>query len=260
MVNSVKTGQPPQFGGSSGGDLSTLIPGVASSIGIEDIGKAIDFYKKHRNVFQAILKVLGLGGKPKPVVVAPTPQPDTSPGPAPGGNTGTPTKPTSSVPTPTPEVRRVASLKSKYTLIERKRNLGEFGGGRYILPKDEFDQIVSGEGFCRPGDRLHVDITPVDQFGVAFAPGDEANNLLLKDVGVGQDESNFRITHDVDGAEITSGYNDFGCTPVLLVPWEGVTIDSDEKWNVNYQAQYNGPGGRGDVIQAPALPTIRVVA
>lgn len=255
MGTSVKTGNPPQFKAAT--DLSTLIPGVGSSVGIEDIGKAIDFYKAHRAVFAAIIGFLGgiFGHKKAAAPAASSSTSSTSSSSSTSPTTGG-TAPTGG--SPGPDTRRVASLRSRYMLIERKNNLGQSGGGRYILPKSEFDAIVNGDDPARPGDRLHVDITPVDQHGVAFQPGDPANALLLKDPTAGQGEFNFRITHDVDGAEITSGYDDNGCTPVLLVPWEGHTIDSDEKWNVNYQAQFNGDGR--EVIQAPPLPTIRVQA
>lgn len=262
-MSQVKTGVPPEFAVKS--DLSSLIPAVASNVGIEDIGKAINFYKQHRRVFAAILAVFGIGKKKGGESGA---DPGSVPGggsPGPTGNTGTPggtgtPATTPSTPPTTPgSARRVAGLKARYMLIERKNRLGQAGGGRYILPKAEFDEIVEGSGELRPGDRVHVDVTPVDQFGVAFQPGDEANRLLLEDPN---DEAGplgaSRIRHHIEGdGELTNEYNDYGCTPVILVPWEGRQMDSDRRSTVGYFATYHTPDG--DMVTSNRLRALTVV-
>jgi hypothetical protein len=45
---------------------------------------------------------------------------------------------------------------------------------------------------------------------------------------------------------------------VVLVPWEGHVIDSDETWSVNGRPMYDSPEGR--VLFGEDLPTIRVKA
>jgi hypothetical protein len=257
MGTATKTGQPPDFKAAT--DLSTLIPGVGASVGIGDIAKAIEFYKKNRGAIAVIIGFLkGLfgggkdAGKPSPLPVPEQPSPLPVPTP----------KPVPSAPVP-PQDRRVGSLRVKYFFIERKNQPGKFGGGRHILSKPEFDGIVSGGDYLRLGDRVHVDITPVDQFGQPFMPGGEENRSLLYDPSGPVDTHNFRMKHNIisGGAvagELTSEYDDYGCTPVILVPWEGgPAIDSDAEATLAYQPVFDGPDGR---ISGPTLPTLNIRA
>ncbi len=245
MGTATRTGQPARLPESS--DLKDLIPAIGSQVGINDIGAAITFYKKHRGVIAAILGLFGIGKKDD-VPTVPTPVP------APVPEPGTPTP----VP-PQPERRRVAKLRAKYTLIERKNRPGEPGGGRHILSKPEFDSIVAGNDYLRLGDRVHIDITPEDDKGVAFQPGGEENRLLLKHENDDPNWTpNHRINQRIEGeADLTSEYDDYGCTPVLTIPLQAAQVDSDVTWTVGYQPLFDGPGG---VIEGPRLPDLRVKA
>jgi len=249
-MSQVKTGLPPTgLGGSK--DLKDVIPAIGAGVGIEDIGKAVEFFKKNRGVIGAILALFGIG---KPKTPAPAP---TTPAPAPTA----PTSGSTTVPTPQePAERRVASLRAKWFLIERKNTPGQQGGGRHIIAKGEFDAITSGADPARLGDRLHVDVTPIDQFGQAFQPGGEENKALLVDPQDREGElGKSRIEHVIEGnGELTSEYDDFGCTPVILVPWEGGRVDSDEESSVTYRAIYRGPNG--ERVESNTLPTIRIKA
>lgn len=125
-----------------------------------------------------------------------------------------PAKP--NAPTPGNQPRKIAGLRISYLLINRKKSMKP-NSGRYILPKAEFDRVVSGSDPLQAGDNAHVDITPVDQFGVPFYKGDAANELLL-------DANRLpRFVYKVHGvAEIQSiadPGDPYGCTPVLHVPW-----------------------------------------
>lgn len=246
-MTSIKTGQTPDF--KSQTDLSRAIPAIGKQVGITDIGEAIAFYKKHKTAIQAVLSFLGgiFGHKSS------SPAPAGDPGPAPGGSTGTPPDPGSpATPTPVPPqgTRRIpTSLHSEMTLVETKRRPREAGGGRdshgeTIGDHETFKEIKAGTTPTRRGARVHIDTTPSDRFG-KFKPGGDENLSL-------------RIRHVLTGdAELTSEYDDFGCTPVILIPWEqapGVPypIDTGKRWEVTYQAIQQNPDGtetEGNVVR-----------
>ena len=251
-MTSTKTGQAAGAT-SSPTDLRNVIPAVAASNGITDIGEAIAFYKKHRTAIQAVLGFLkGILGKGKKEEVA---QPAT-PTPA----------PESPMPSSTPEqgARRIpTSIESKITLIETKRRPREAGGGRdshgnTIGDHETFKEIVAGTTPTRRGARVHIDNTPSDRFG-KFVPGGPENMSLLKDSSADRDWSpNHRIEHIITGGgELTSESDDFGCTPVILIPWEEAPgkpfpVDTGKEWEVTYQARYTGPDGsvvEGNVVR-----------
>jgi len=251
MTDSTKTGAPPSFKAQS--DLSRVIPAVGASVGIEDIGKAIEFYKKNRGTIDAVIRFFkGLFGGGKKEVPAPVPQP--APQPSEDVDESEP------APTPAPGTGlKVVGLKAKWFFIERKNTPGQQGGGRHILDKSAFDSIVAGSEYARLGDRLHVNITPYDQHGRDFVPGGDENRLLLNNPSGEDDTPNHRIKHEIRGnGELTSEYDDYGCTPVILVPWVGEQIDSDKESSVSYVAKFYGPDGR--VIESAELPAIKTRA
>lgn len=265
-MTSVKTGLPPQFGGAEGSrDLKDIIPAIGSSVGIDDIGKAVEFFKKHRGLIGAILGLFGIG-KPKAPKPSPLPPP-TEPPPSPGlppkdSAPGTPPS------TPAPGgVRIPTGLRSAWFLIERKNRPGEYGGGRHILGKDDFDAITNGDGWARLGDRLHVNTTPYDAQG-DFQPdnpdGRSDNRGLLVDPNDPAGENGkSRIVHHIFGnGELTSEYDDYGCTPVVLIPWEDgdgpIKNDTDVVSEVSYQAEYRGPNG--ERVMGNRIGPIRIKA
>lgn len=225
------------------------------------------------NVLTAVLKnpallslVLGLLShvgdlfKKKPPVIAVTPVP-----PVP---VVIPTLPPPVNPLPAGQ-RKVASLRTKWYFFERTEN------GSKVLDKATYDDIIAGNQFLTRGDRLHVDITPVDQNGIAFGPGDAENNaLLLKDPSLGDVEGNHRFDHVVsvngqeyhsgdtvpglswDGQDVvflTSEYDDLACTPVLTVSRD---LALNNSWNVSYHTIYTAPDG--SKIVGPKTPAVIV--
>jgi hypothetical protein len=244
---SSKTGQAPTFAGGSS-DLKDVIPAVGAGFGIEDIGKAIEFYKKNQGLISTILALFGIGKKkPAPPVAATVPDPTTGTAPAPG------TPPVA----PVPQQRKPDAIRSGLFLVEKKNNPRKAGGGRFIADKKTFEEIKSGSSPARRGDRMHINTTPSDSVG-DFMPGGRENDSLLIDVARGQAPNNFRIEHIVTGGgEVTSGQDDFACTPVILIPWEQepggpFPIDTGERWEMTYQAVFHGENGErfeGDVVR-----------
>lgn len=227
-------------------DLQDVIPAIGKGFGIKDLGAAIAFYKQHQGLIATILSFFGIGKKKNaPPVAVPAPVPEGVPAPAPA-----PAPPTDRQRTPT-------SLNSALFLVEKKNNPRKAGGGRFIADKETFEEIKAKTSPARRGDRLHINTTPKDGVGV-FQPGGPENRSLLMDPNdptgpLGKS----RIEHVLTGgAELTSEYDDYGCTPVLLIPWEkepGVPfpIDTGEDWKVTYQAIYRGPNGEtveGNVV------------
>lgn len=219
-------------------NLGPLLGTVAGASGNADILK---FYEKNK----ALINILaGLGAQfiPGPKLAVPTDEdgkptvnlPPSAPAPPPTGP-----------PTPLEEARRVFSLQVKYFFIERKNTPWKKGGGRFIIGKPQFDAVLSGSDPLQAGDRIHIDITPHDQFGKPFQPGEAANNLLLRPDGYPAME------HRISGGigELTNEYDDYGCTPVILIPWEG--IQPGFQGVVGYSAAFSG-------ITSNALPDLRI--
>lgn len=237
-MSQVKTGAPPNFKAQT--DLSNLIPSMAASVGIGNIVEAIEFYKKNRGAIQALIRFFkGLfgGGKPAPAAAStPVPSP-VSPAPVTVGP---------DMPERGPAAQRTpTSLKASLMLVEKKNNPRKAGGGRYIADRDTFAAIKALEDPARRGDRLHMNVTPADAFG-DFQPGGRENRGLLYDPESGP-EGRSRIEHIITGGgELTSEYDDHGCTPVILIPWEQESgpfpIDTGKRWEVTYQAVWRGDG------------------
>lgn len=190
-------------------DFGEVFPVVGASVGIDDITKVAEIYKNNKPIFDALFGFFkGLfkksgqrkDGVAVPVVVDPPVIP-----------------PPVVVPAP-PAPRRVAALRAKWYFIEIPKDAAESEGdipnkNMKIASKSEFDAFVSGANAIPRRSRLHVDITPVDQFGVDFQPGDEANKLLLRPDGYPA------FAHRLSGPVfLTNEYDDFGCTPVLKIP------------------------------------------
>lgn len=112
------------------------------------------------------------------------------------------------------EPRRIAGLRGHWWFGERKNQPYMKGGGRKEISKEEFREIMSGRQGAQAGDRMHADFTPTDQFGHDFLPGQDVNRLLLDDQG-----NPAIVFVPGDPLEETSR-DDFGMTPVFLVPWE----------------------------------------
>ncbi len=191
-----------------GMDFTESFPMVGAAVGIDDLTKIAQVYRDNKGMFDAIFSFFkSLVGKKKsapgaPVVVTPAPVVVLPP---PAG--------------PIPSGRVVASLNVKWYFFEIPKNTDHPQDGDIpnkamrVATKDEFDDFVSGVNAIPRRSRLHVDITPVDQFGKDFLPGDEANKLLLRPDGYPAFE------HILGGpVQLTNEYDDFGCTPVLKIP------------------------------------------
>lgn len=262
-------------GGVDFADIAGVLGGLAGTI-----GSSIPDSKNPKaittgNVLKAALgnpQVMGfilglfshLGGlfkkHPKEIAVAPAPTPTIPVVPVPVNVT----------PTPTPlGKRKVQSLRSKWYFFERTEK------GSQVLRKDEYDAILAGTSFLTRGDRLHIDITPVDASNVAMQPGDAENEiLLLQDPTKGDNEGNHRFDYVavVDGKEyhsgdtvpgqtwdgqdvvfLTSEYDDLGCTPVMTVNRD---LELGSQHTVSFYAVYTAPDG--SKVTGPKTPQVIV--
>jgi hypothetical protein len=225
-------------------------------------------------MFQAIIAALKPAPTPAPVPM-PAPTPTPAPVPAP-----TPTP----VPPPVASTRRIAGGKSHILGVEGwdpKRKHFPLGGGTVR-------NISTGDEFCGAGYRIHLDSTPVDQFGKPFFNSDlhlqpelfaqDRNQVVQDETGKWTcGEGNNRINHyvTVDGVEfgpqgdmvpgmafegqevvdLSSEYDDGACTPVLVVPQD---IALSEEHSVSYRAEHVAEDGT--VTRFESSPTFRVKA
>ena len=129
--------------------------------------------------------------------------------------------------TPTvPAGRLVTALRSKITGIQNHR------GGGNLYEKAEFDRIVSGDNPAHAGDRLHIDITPIDQFGKPFQTGEPGHpegedegiqylvrfngqQTVINPVDLAGNGDNDRVTPD--NITLHSWHDDYGLTPVVKI-------------------------------------------
>jgi hypothetical protein len=208
-----------------GVDYADLFPAVGMSVGLDDITKIANVYRQNKGIFDALfgwLKQVFVksderkdNGASQPVVV-PAP---VLPPPAP----------------PKPEARAVRSLKVKWYFIEIPKESAHAEEGDIpnknmkIATKQQFDRYVAGKDALPRRSRLHIDITPVDQYGKEFEPGDEANKVLLR--GDGYPAMRHIITGPV---VLTNEYDDYGCTPVLKIPKD---VNLPGRAAITYQAK-----------------------
>lgn len=111
---------------------------------------------------------------------------------------------------PQAPARVVKSIGLRVACIQQHSNGGQ------LYDKAAFDLIMSGANPVAPGDRIHLDATPVDSNGVKYVTGDPANALL----NFSYFSSDDRL--ELHGADHDAVHN-FGCTPVYKVPvdWTG---------------------------------------
>lgn len=184
-------------------------------------------------------------------------------------------------PPPPPPVqvgqRKIATARAKWFFFEEMTRKGTDTtfGERKISPKSRFDDILGGAELGL-GARLHIDVTPFDQSGLAFQSGDpDSARLLLTDASRGPVEGNNRIQHHllIDGRDYESGdvntgvnwdgqdvaglsseYDDMACTPVL-------TIAQDLPLSVERKIAYYAvifPADGSAPIRTNTLPVLRI--
>jgi hypothetical protein len=208
------------------------------------LARALKFYEDNKTLFALIFK---WGGPllqqllhPTPTAVVAPPLPVVVPPPLP-------------VVVPPPVAgapREIAVLLNRYFWINRKLTPWVEGGGRKLLGNPEAQAIYAGDDPCQGGDRVCFDITPVDQFGRKFVPGDQAN-VLMKGIeyevlgGVGELQ-----LQDPEGIG-------FDPTPVVFVPWEGGTVKPGFQGELGLVARYTNPQ-TGAEIRSNALPSLRI--
>lgn len=129
--------------------------------------------------------------------------------------------------------RRIAGVRAvHYMGAARKHQPYKEGGGRFSIDKDEFRSLMSQQSGCQAGDRFAGNMTPFDQFGKDFLPGEDANKLLLvrgmieehQDAGYGPGLYPAWEWVTSGDCEVTNEYDDYGCTPQILVPWKDPKI------------------------------------
>jgi hypothetical protein len=147
--------------------------------------------------------------------------------------------------------REIAQLIARYFWINRKNTPWKEGGGRQLLGNAQFQGILSRADPLQGGDRVTIDITPVDQYGRKFVTGDAANVLMQG------------IEHWVVGGVAELQLQDpeglgFDPTPTLFVPWEkesGVT--PGYQGELGYYCTYRNPK-TGIEVRSNELPRLRI--
>jgi hypothetical protein len=183
---------------------ATLAPrkrgaGKPRGFGMDDVTKILALYLQYKPAIDALLSAFKKKPEPaKPEPAQPQPEP-------PGMNE----------PEPTPAAdRRIASAGVTVFWVARKNQPFKEGGGRYLIADAEKNRIVAGSDPLQAGDRVCYDVTPKDQNGVKFKPGDAANEqfqgVFYEALGMGEIQQ-----QDPEGI----GYDP---TPVVFVPWKGV--------------------------------------
>lgn len=218
-------------------------------VNVSILTKILKFYEANKGLFTILLPIIqgllkGSPGKAPavPVVTPPAPPPPPTviaPPPLPGGIVAPPVK------------REIASLNVSYFWINRKNTPWVEGGGRYLLPSDKVKAILSREDPLQAGDRVCFDVTPRDQFGRVFAPGDDAN-VLMKGIeyevvgGIGELQ-----LQDPEGLG-------FDPTPVVFVPWEASSgVKPGFQAELGLIARYTSPNTGVEVVGQVSTVRIR---
>lgn len=207
------------------GGLDKVAGGLASILAIAElVNRLIGMFKKEATKPVDPPVVTGPNG---PVVIPPPPPPPVE---------------------PEPVERVIDSLKARFSFIERKGK---------VIPKDEFDRIIARQDPLQRGDRVHLDISPYDQFGKEVTPGSPELEQLV-DRSVDPPELRLRWLQPQDGVgEITNEYNDYGMTPVYKVP---KTLEIGQQYELGTFALEFLPASETGrrVIRSNELPSLRV--
>ena len=211
------------------------------------LSKLLRFYEQNKTLFVILLpllqKIPGLFSHPAAAPPAPpAPAPVPPPPPAP---------PVAVVEPPASVARKIAALSVKYFWINRKNTPYTEGGGRSLLSTAQFQAVISRADPLQAGDRVTLDITPIDQFGRPFQPADSAN-VLMKG-----------IEHWVVGGVAELQLQDpenlgYDPTPTLFVPWEPESgVKPGFQGELGYYCTYTDPG-TGAEIRSNELPNLRI--
>lgn len=207
-----------------------------------DIGAVLKDPKNFLLLIDLINKIKGWISRPKPI------DPPTTGG---GGTVIPPPPPPPDPEAPPPREKVITSLRARFYHISRKNK---------DISKAEFDAIVARDSPLQAGDRVHMDCTPYDQFGIEVAPGDPALEQLVErytdEDGNPQSRLRLRWLQPHDGiGEITNEYDDYGMTPVYKVPkWAKV----GEQYELgSFQLEFT-PAGTSRPIVSNVLHSLRV--
>lgn len=165
---------------------------------------------------------------------------------------------------PPAKVRLISSFNARYYHISRKNK---------DISKGEFDAIIGRSSPLDDGDRVHLDVTPFDQFGREVAPGSPELEQLVRrwvdENGIAHQELRLRWLVQAAGkdglptfggggdavGEVTNEYDDYGMTPVLKVP-KGLKL-SEERELGCFQLEFT-PDGQARGIVSNILTSCRV--
>jgi hypothetical protein len=245
--------------------------------GVADPRQAIDI-----NQIMALLIQFGPLILPliQQLLTHPQPQPTPAPTPVPVP-TPAPVPVPAPTPTPAPTADRViTSFRSHYIGIEGYKlsdPKNPDSGTHALLGGGTVRNILDGNDVCGRGYRLHLDITPLDQFGQPFYEPDleKYADQFFQNPAAGAVEGNNRVDHyiTVDGQEygpqgdmvagtpwdgqdvigLTSEYDQAALTPVLLVNYD---LSLGRERRASYRGVYHGP--RGNTISIPAVKEVRI--
>jgi hypothetical protein len=176
--------------------------------------------------------------------------------------------------------RVITSFRSHYIGIEGYKlsdPKNPDSGTHALLGGGTVRNILDGNDVCGRGYRLHLDITPLDQFGQPFYEPDleKYADQFFQNPAAGAVEGNNRVDHyiTVDGQEygpqgdmvagtpwdgqdvigLTSEYDQAALTPVLLVNYD---LSLGRERRASYRGVYHGP--RGNTISIPAVKEVRI--
>lgn len=147
---------------------------------------------------------------------------------------------------PPPTARIITSLRAKFYFVERKGK---------VLPKNEFDAIISRQDPLQRGDRVHLDVSPYDQFGrEIITDSPELEQLVNRETE--PPSLRLRWLQPQDGVgEITNEYDDYGMTPVYKVP---KNLEVGQQYELGTFALEFTPEGVTHPIVSNELHSLRV--
>jgi len=226
------------------------IPGLPSAVaapaeaGLFDpatLGKILRWYEQNKGLADFFINLFRGQTKP-PVIVAP-PAPIVIPPPPPA-------PPPAVVLPPAPAAREIAALGVRYYWANRKNTPYKEGGDRKMIDGDFFRRILAGEDPWQCGDRVTFDVTPSDQWGRPFVPGDAANVLMrgIEYEVVGDGELQLQDPDNIG----------FDPTPTIFVPWDPASgVKPGYQGELGLIARYTNPRTGEQIKSASPLTRIR---
>lgn len=206
---------------------------VGRAIGLEDINKIMELYAQFKPLLDLVLplieKYFSKDKKPAPIIDAGEDTDD-------DGNVTHPVIPDGGDDEEADdEPREVVGGKSELFWVTRKRTPYKKAGGRDLLSDAARDRIKADQDPLQAGDRACYNVSPKDQNGVYYRPEDPENADIKS------------ITHQAHGMGEIQQQEERDFTPVVLVPWEGVAVDT--KGTIGITSTIDGVDIKGKTLR-----------